>query len=128
MTQRNDQTQIPTPGHQRPVSGPWPLDPDAAQRKRLAEQAFELIERILGRRDHAPIFVPTPPHLVGAMLAAPPEHGTEVAELLDRLQAAAEGGWSKAHGGDLGFIPNGGLYSGVVAAMLAAGLHTFTGT
>ena len=114
--------------HGRHARPQWPLEPDAAQRKELLDQAFELIERMLGRPGHAPIFVPTPPQRIEAMLAAPPEHGTDAAELLDRLQAAAEGGWSRAHGGDLAFIPNGGLYSGVVAAMLAAGLHTFTGT
>jgi aromatic-L-amino-acid/L-tryptophan decarboxylase len=114
--------------HRRAVSRQLPLNLDAAQRKRLAKEAFELIERVLGRRDHGPIFVPTPLQRVEAMRAAPPEHGTDRTELLESLQAAAEGGWSKGHGGDLGFIPNGGLYSGVVAAMLAAGLHTFTGT
>jgi aromatic-L-amino-acid/L-tryptophan decarboxylase len=112
----------------RPVSRQWPLDLDAAHRKQLAKEALDLIERRLGRRDHAPIFVPTPPQRVEAMMAAPPEHATAMAELLDRLQAAAECGWSRAHSGDLAFIPNGNLYSGVLAAMLAAGLHTFTGT
>ncbi len=116
------------PMHKRPVSRLLPLDLDAAQRKQLAQEAFEVIERLLGRRDHAPIFVPTPPQCIEAMQVAPPEGGTELPELLDRLQAAAECGWSKEHGGDLGFIPNGGLYSGVIAAMLAAGLHSFTGS
>ncbi len=114
--------------HTRPVSGQMPLDPDAAQRKELAREAFELIERILGRRDSAPIFQSTPPQRIEAMTAAPPERGADVAELLGRLQQAAECGWSKEHAGDLAFIPNGGLYSGTVAAMLAAGLHSFTGT
>jgi len=112
----------------RPVSPELPLEPDAAQRRQLADQAFELIERLLGRRDRAPIFTPTPPQRIEAMLAAPPEHGGDGAQLLERLLAAAECGWSRAHGGDLAFIPNGGLYSGVVAAMLAAGLHAFTGS
>jgi aromatic-L-amino-acid decarboxylase len=111
-----------------PVSPELPLDPDPAQRRRLADAAFGLVERMLARRDRSPIFTPTPPQRIEAMMAAPPEHGAEVAELLQRLQAAAEGGWSRAHGGDLAFIPNGGLYSGVVAAMLAAGLHAFTGS
>jgi len=108
--------------------GQWPLDPDAAQRRQLANEALELIERLLERRNGAPIFVQTPPQHIEAMLAAPPETGTSASDLLDRLQAVAECGWSKRHGGDLGFIPNGGIYSGVMAAMLAAGLHTFTGS
>lgn len=114
--------------HNRDASQQLPLDPDAVQRQQITAQAFELIERMLDRRDHAPIFTPTPPQRIEAMKAAPPERGTDAAELLHRLQAAAECGWSRGHGGDLAFIPNGGLFSGVVAAMLAAGLHTFTGT
>ena len=112
----------------RPASRRWPLDLDAPQRKRLAKDAFELIERVQDARNHGPIFVPTPAQRVQAMRAAPPEHGTDLTELVERLGAAAEGGWSKAHGGDLGFVPNGGLYSGVIAALLAAGLHAFTAT
>jgi aromatic-L-amino-acid/L-tryptophan decarboxylase len=114
--------------HRQQASRELPLIPDAAQRRQLINEALGLIERMLGRPDHAPIFVPTPPQRIEAMMAVPPEHGTDAGELLDRLHAAAEGGWSRAHGGDLAFIPNGGLYTGVVAAMLAAGLHTFTGT
>src|SRR5262249_20727671 len=49
------------------------------------------------------------------------------AALLETLFDAAGDGWSKAHGGDLSFIPNGGAYSGVLAALLAAGLHRYTG-
>jgi aromatic-L-amino-acid decarboxylase len=107
---------------------PWPLDLNAAQRRELAHEAFDLIERLLERRAGAPIFLPTSHQRIEAMLAAPPESGTSAPELLDRLLAAAECGWSKDHGGDLGFIPNGGIYSGVMAAMLAAGLHTFSGS
>jgi aromatic-L-amino-acid decarboxylase len=106
----------------------WPLDLEAAQRQQLAHQAFELIERLLERRDGAPIFAPTPPQRIEAMMAMPPEHAIGAQELLDRLRSVAECGWSKEHGGDLGYIPNGGIYSGVIAAMLAAGLHTFTGS
>lgn len=104
----------------------WPLELDAGQRKQLSSESFDLIEWLLKQRDRGPIFVPTPPQSIEAMMAPPPEHGTDGADLLERLRSVAECGWSKDHGGDLGFIPNGGLYSGVVAAMLAAGLHTFT--
>jgi aromatic-L-amino-acid/L-tryptophan decarboxylase len=112
----------------RSVSRQLPLDLNAAQRAQLAQETIDMIERLLGRRDRAPIFVPTPPRSIEAMAAAPPELGLDAPALLDRVLAVAECGWSKAHAGDLGFIPNGNLYSGVVAAMLAAGLHTFTGS
>lgn len=103
-----------------------PLDPDAAQRDRLACAALELIETLLVQRDAAPIFVPTPPALVEAMLAPPGEQGAEAARVFAELLAAAQCGWSKRQGGDLAFIPNGGLYSGMVAALLASGVHAFT--
>ena len=48
-------------------------------------------------------------------------------EVFDRLREAASVGWNKAHGGSLAFIPNGGLFSGAIAALLSAGLNPFTG-
>lgn len=62
------------------------------------------------------------------MRAAPPEAPGDAAAVLQRLQAAAGTGWNKRVGGDLAYIPSGGLYSGAVAALLAAGLHVFTGS
>jgi aromatic-L-amino-acid decarboxylase len=112
----------------RPAESPGPpLDLEPNERRQLATQAFALLEHMLARREGAPIFTPTPPARIDEMFGAPPEDGTGMTELLVRLQAAAEGGWSKAHGGDLAYIPTGGLYSGAIAAWLAAGLNAFTG-
>jgi len=104
------------------------LDPDAAQRKELSEAALQLLEHMLEGRDRAPMFVPTPPSQIDQMLRAPQEQGVCVADALARLQQAAQVGWSKLHGGDLAFIPSAGLYSGAIAALLASGLHVFTGS
>jgi aromatic-L-amino-acid/L-tryptophan decarboxylase len=106
---------------------PGGLEPDAAGRAALAAAALDLLEHRLERREHDPIFQPTSATLIEQMLQPPGEQGATLAELFMRLRAAAQGGWSKAHGGDLAFIPNGGLYSGAIAALLAAGLHAFTG-
>ncbi len=103
------------------------LDLDSAQRKKLSHAALQLIERMLEHRDRAPIFAPTPASRVDQMLQAPPEDGIPAADVLDRLREAAQCGWSKLHGGDLAFIPSSGLYSGAIAALLASGLHVFTG-
>src|SRR5258708_1961568 len=104
------------------------LDLDSAQRKKLSHAALQLIERMLEHRDRAPIFAPTPASRVDQMLQAPPEDGIPAADVLDRLREAAQCGWSKLHGGDLAFIPSSGLYSGAIAALLASGLHVFTGS
>lgn len=105
-----------------------PLDPDAAARHELAAAALALVEKLLARRDSAPIHEAAPAAATATMLAPPAEQGRVVADVLAQLQAAAQGGWSKRHGGDMAFIPNGGLYSGSIAALLASGLQVFTGT
>lgn len=103
-------------------------DLDEPQRRALAEAALALLEHLYRRDVHAPIFTPAPAALVAAMRAAPPEAPADPAEVFARLQAAAETGWNKRVGGDLAYIPSGGLYSGALAALLAAGLHVFTGS
>lgn len=103
------------------------LDLPADQRTALAHAALALLEALQQRDGQAPIFAPTPPALLAAMQAPPAEAPGDPAALLARLQAAAQTGWNKRHGGDLSYIPSGGLYSGAVAALLAAGLHAFTG-
>lgn len=103
-------------------------DLDATQRRALADAALALLETLYRRDAEAPIFTPAPAALVEAMRAAPPEAPGEPAAVLQRLQAAAETGWNKRSGGDLAYIPSGGLYSGAIAALLAAGLHVFTGS
>jgi aromatic-L-amino-acid/L-tryptophan decarboxylase len=104
-----------------------PLDSSPSERKALASAAVELIEHLLERRISAPIFVPTPQELIDNMLKPPAERGAQLLELFSRLQSSAECGWSKLHGGDLAFIPSGGIYSGAIAALLASGVHAFTG-
>jgi aromatic-L-amino-acid/L-tryptophan decarboxylase len=108
-------------------SGGWPLDLDRTQRETLISAAAALLESVR-RADHdSPIYLETAAASVQAMLAPPPESGGDPAEVMQRLAHAASTGWSKAHGGDLGYIPSGGLYAGAVAAFLAAGVHAFTG-
>lgn len=104
------------------------LDPDKAERRKLAELAFRLLDRMQERRDGEPMFVPTPPDAIDAMLQVPPEEGAAPAEVMTALQAVSRLGWSKLHGGDLAYIPSGGLYTGAIAALLASGLHSFTGS
>jgi aromatic-L-amino-acid decarboxylase len=53
---------------------------------------------------------------------------TDVADILDRFVRFASVGWDKTADGVLAYIPNGALDAGPIAALLAAGAHTFTGT
>lgn len=99
----------------------------AQERQALAAAALALLERLYARDATAPIFTPTPPALLETMLAAPSEAPGEPAMLLERLQNAAAAGWNKRHPGDLAFVPGGGLFSGAVAALLAAGVQAYTG-
>lgn len=111
------------------MTGPTaaPLDLPAADRRRLADGALALLEQLQRYGPDSPIHRDTPDQHIAAMRASPPEAPAALEPLLGRLLAAAQGGWSKSHGGDLGYIPCGGLFSGAIAALLASGIHTFTG-
>jgi aromatic-L-amino-acid/L-tryptophan decarboxylase len=108
-------------------SGSWPLDLGRAQREELISAAAELLEAVRRADPDSPIHIDTPAAAVQAMLSPPPESSGDPVEVMQRLAHAASTGWSKSHGGDLGYIPSGGLYAGAVAAFLAAGVHAFTG-
>jgi aromatic-L-amino-acid/L-tryptophan decarboxylase len=108
-------------------SGGWPLDLERGQRKELIAAASALLEAVRRADPVSPIHIDTPAGAVQAMLSPPPESGGDPVEVMQRLADAASAGWSKSHGGDLAYIPSGGLYAGAVAAFLAAGVHAFTG-
>lgn len=104
------------------------LDAGPDQQAALARQVVEALVGWEAARLAAPIHLPTHDSDIDGMFAPPPERGVnDAGPLLERLLSTANGGWSKAHGGDLAFIPNGGIPSGALAALLAAGLHAFTG-
>jgi aromatic-L-amino-acid decarboxylase len=103
------------------------LDPGTDERLALGRQVVEALVRWQALRAAAPIHQHIEDSQVEGMFTHPPEQGAnDPGPVLERLLSAAGGGWSKAHGGDLAFIPNGGLYSGSLAALLAAGVHAFT--
>lgn len=115
-------------GPQRPRAGALPLEPDPETRAALGAAAVTLVGRLIDARRSRPIFVPPRDGLIDEMRQPPPEDGAPVDELLGRLEEAALAGWNKTDGGDLAYIPNGALYSGVLAVMIAAGSHGYTGS
>jgi aromatic-L-amino-acid decarboxylase len=99
---------------------------DGAQRRELVEHARQLTEHLIAAWESAPMFAPTSDSLLSDLLELPGEDGRPVESVLAALSAAAQCGWDKSSGGDLAYIPNGGLYSGEIAAWLAASVHAFT--
>jgi aromatic-L-amino-acid/L-tryptophan decarboxylase len=116
------------PSNRGPDRSGLELDPEKAERRKLAELAMRLLDQMQERRDGEPMFVPTPPDAIDTMLQPPPEEGAALVEVMSMLQAVSRLGWSKLQGGDLAYIPSGGLYTGAIAALLASGLHPFTGS
>ena len=103
------------------------LDPSPDERVAFGRQVVEALVRWQVLRGSAPIYQYVEDTEIDAMFGRPPEQGADdAATVLERLLSAAGGGWSKAHAGDFAFIPNGGLYTGSLAALLAAGVHAFT--
>jgi aromatic-L-amino-acid decarboxylase len=104
-----------------------PLRPDRAQREALAASASHTLEALYARRAASPTYVPVDPDLIAHMRRPPTEAGEPAETLFAEVELAASQGWDKSSGGNLSFIPNGALASGVVAATLASGVHAFTG-
>ena len=111
-----------------PLEGAIPLEPDPETRAALGAAAVTLVSRLIEARRSRSIFVPPRDGLIEEMRQPPSEDGAPTAELLVRLEEAALAGWNKTDGGDLAYIPNGALYSGVLAIMVAAGAHGYTGS
>lgn len=100
---------------------------EPAERRTLALDAVTAIERLRERRAASESYTPADPELIRTLLAPPVADGEPATALLDRFVDAAATGWDKTNGGSYAFIPNGALESGVIAALLAAGAHGFTG-
>jgi aromatic-L-amino-acid decarboxylase len=100
--------------------------PGPADRLALIEGARLLVEA-MEMRHLADIFAATPDAVVSDLLRPPGEDAEPASDVLSRLTTAAQYGWDKAQGGDLAYIPSGGLFTGAVAAWLASAVHAFTG-
>jgi aromatic-L-amino-acid/L-tryptophan decarboxylase len=110
-----------------PADESSPLIPDPGTRADQGAAAIELVARLIDARATRPIFTPPRDGLLDELRQPAPEVGVPIADLLARVEEAALAGWNKTDGGDLAYIPNGALYSGVLGALLAAGSHAFTG-
>jgi aromatic-L-amino-acid/L-tryptophan decarboxylase len=101
------------------------LVPGPAERQALIQRARLLVEAMENRHE-AEIFAATPDAVLLNMLRPPGEEPEPVEAVLSGLTAAAQSGWDKAQGGDLAYIPSGGLFTGALGAWLASAIHAFT--
>jgi aromatic-L-amino-acid decarboxylase len=100
--------------------------PGPAERRALIESARLLVEA-METRHLAEIFAATPDAAWSDLLRPPGEDAEPVGAVLARLTTASQFGWDKGQGGDLAYIPSGGLFTGAVGAWLASAIHAFTG-
>jgi aromatic-L-amino-acid/L-tryptophan decarboxylase len=100
--------------------------PGPAERRALIERARLLVEAMEVRHS-AEIFTATPGPVLSDLLRPPGEDAEPADDVLSRLTTASQFGWDKAQGGDLAYIPSGGLFTGAVGAWLASAIHAFTG-
>jgi aromatic-L-amino-acid decarboxylase len=100
--------------------------PGPAERQALIERARLLVEAMENRHLADEIFVVTPEAVLSNMLRPPGEDAEPAGDVLSRLTTASRSGWDKAQGGDLAYIPSGGLFTGALGAWLASAIHAFT--
>ncbi|MGN9914249.1 hypothetical protein ACTMTJ_42645 [Phytohabitans sp. LJ34] len=106
------------------------LEPSGQQARAVLTAAADYVAGFLDRLPQAPLS----DHTQGAGVLAdeavrrpPPAEGRPLAELLAVLDRAAGPGLNTASGGQLAFVPGGGLLSAAVADLLADVLNRYTG-
>ncbi len=105
-----------------------PLEMSSDQRRTLGDQALEFLDQFLINLPSAPVVGPVSDASVLETLRQPPaEVGGAMEDLLEVILSSNQVGVDTASGSHLGYIPNGGVFSGAVGEFLAAGLNRYTG-
>ncbi len=105
-----------------------PLRLDGGERRAIAAGAFDALERLADVRASGDVHAPADASLLELARTMPPQEPADPADILDLYVRFAAAGWDKSADGVFAYIPNGALDAGPIAALLAAGAHTFTGT
>lgn len=106
----------------------FPLEPDASQRRFLAEAALDFLERFYESLEDQPLNGVALSEPDQQLLMSPPtEDGRSMDEILGLLKLANHSGTLHPAGGHMAYIPNGGLYSGALGSFIASGLNRYTG-
>jgi aromatic-L-amino-acid decarboxylase len=105
-----------------------PLEPDPDQRARLLADVSKYLEAFDVSAQGRLVELPPPGAVDRQRLLEPPgEEGMAPEEIIERVDLANASGVIHRSGADMAYIPNAGLFSGAVAAFLAAGLNRYTG-
>src|SRR2546426_5483138 len=113
----------------RPPRGPaWPLEPEAADLRRLIDACPGSVLEHLAPLPRQPSFDVEGAGLVAASFDEPvPEEGRPIETILDRLRPAVAKSFTTAGPGYLAFIPGGGIPSAAVADLVACAVNRFVG-
>lgn len=112
------------------MTGPFPLEPDGSEVRRLAGEALDRIVRYLETLPEQPAAdVDGAVELARSLAAEPlPEAGRPIGELLELLfERAVPRSFNAAGPGYLGFIPGGGLFASALADLIAGSVNRYTG-
>jgi aromatic-L-amino-acid decarboxylase len=105
-----------------------PLEPSARERRELGATALGFLDSFIDGLSEAPAYPGMPDaSILERLRARPGENPTQLAALLDTLQIAAATGIDTSAGSHLSYIPNGGLFTAALGALLGAGLNRYTG-
>ncbi|WP_395673405.1 pyridoxal phosphate-dependent decarboxylase family protein [Inquilinus sp.] len=106
-----------------------PLEPDRAA---MAEMGQAVLRRAIAFAESLPdrptaTGDETPPELIRAMLAPPPEGPGELEKLLDRLDQASSHAYETGSPGFFAYVPGGGLFTSAVADLYNSVTNRYIG-
>lgn len=105
-----------------------PFDPPRAEMQQMGEEVVHLVARFIEDRYRAPgSDYSDLDTMLASLSAPPPEHGSPLTALLERIEAAAAKGFDTANPGFIAYIPGGGLYASALADFIACCVNRYTG-
>src|SRR3989441_5562785 len=106
----------------------WPLEPQAADLRRLIDACADCVGEPIASRPRQPSFDVGGGGPAPASFAEPvPEEGRSIETILDRLRPAVAKSFTTAGPGYLAFIPGGGIPAAAVADFVACAVNRFVG-
>jgi aromatic-L-amino-acid decarboxylase len=105
-----------------------PFDPSFEEMRSMGDQVLDLVTRFVEHRYSAPSsnYDDVEP-LLRALSQPPSADGTDLTELLQRVETAAAKGFDPANPGFMAYIPGGGLYAAALADLIACAINRYTG-
>ena len=103
-----------------------PLEPDAAEMRRMGEAAVRYLSDFVSGLDDAPANnVDGAVELAERLRGAPPEDPVAFEDAMREFADAVANAYEPAGPGYLAYIPGGGVFAAAVAAFLSAGVNRF---